>query len=249
MRVYIFLIFLLLSWNHTPAQNSNNLLVHYKFNNDTNDSSGNNFHASVFGGTFVTDRFGNINSALYFDGLDDYIELPNIEELKPALPVSFSFWIKYDSYSINDREVFNTSFEEDRNTGVYFNAQSSTGNFAVNYGDGGYSYLSSTRRTYVTDKQIEIDTWYHVVAVVSSAVDMKIYVDCNDNGGVYSGSGGSLLYSDLAASIGRHDRDLSSSANYFKGTIDDFKYWSRSLSLGEIDALCNNLDLVEQSPH
>ena len=248
MRVYIFLIFLLLFWKQTPAQNSNNLLVHYKFNNDSNDSSGNNFHASVFGGTYVTDRFGNLNSAIHFDGVDDYIELPNIEELKPALPVSFSFWIKYDSYSINDREVFNTSFEEDRNTGVYFNAQSSTGNFAVNYGDGGYSYLSATRRSYITDKQIEIDTWYHVVAVVNSAVDMKIYVDCNDNGGVYSGSGGSLVYSDLAASIGRHDRDLSSSANYFKGTIDDFKYWSRSLSISEIDVLCNSLDLEEQSP-
>lgn len=248
MRIYIILIFLLLVSNNSFAQTSNSLLVDYNFNDDTSDSSGNEYHATLFGGSFVSDRFGNESSALYFDGIDDYIELPNLVELKPDLPLSFSFWIKYDSNSISDREVFNTSFEDDRNTGVFFNAQSSTGKFAVNYGDGSYSYLSSTRRSYVTNAQIEIDTWYHIAVVIESEVNMKIFVDCVNNGGVHSGSGGALVYSDLAGGIGRHDRNLSGLASYFKGTIDDFKYWSRQLTIEEINDLCNSLDIVEQAP-
>jgi hypothetical protein len=246
MRVFISLIFLTFICNYAIAQASNDLLIDYNFDNSVNDSSGNDHHATTYGTTFVADRFGAENSALYFDGLDDYIEFPNLAELKAELPVSFSFWIKYDSFNINDREVFNTSFEEDRNTGVYFNTQSSTGNFAVNFGDGGYNYISSSRRTYVTNAQIDIDTWYHVAIIVNSELDMKIYIDCIDNDGVYSGSGGSLVYSDTAANIGRHDRDLSNLANYFKGTIDDFKYWSKSISVDEINNLCNSLSVEQQ---
>src|SRR5690606_41697402 len=82
---------------------------------DTNDSSINGNDGINFGATFANDRFGNPNSAIYFDGVNDYVNFPNISELKPDLPISFSFWIKYESYNSDDRDVFNTSFEEDRN--------------------------------------------------------------------------------------------------------------------------------------
>ncbi|WP_406847622.1 LamG domain-containing protein, partial [Xanthomarina sp. GH4-25] len=206
------------------------LLLHYGFNGDTGDLSVNGNDAVNFGATFVEDRFGNPNAAIHFDGVDDYINFPNISELKPVLPVSFSFWIKYESYNLNDRAVFNTSFEEDRNTGIFFNSQASTGNYAINYGDGSYTYLSSTRRTYVSNSAIDVGNWHQIVIVVNSANDMEIYFDCNERGGVYSGSGGTLQYSDLPGSIGRHDRVLGSPANYFKGAMDDFRYWNRALT-------------------
>ena len=225
---------------------SDNLLVNYAFEGNVNDVSGQGNHAVNFGATFVMDRFGNPNSAIYFDGLDDYIEFPNISELKPDLPVSFSFWINYDSNDWEDREVFNTSFEEDRNTGIFFNSQASTGNYGISYGDGSYSYVPSTRRTYVSNSSIEVGNWHQIVIIVSSANDMKIYFDCNETGGVYSGTGGPLQYSDLPGCIGRHDRELGSPANYFKGAIDDFRYWDRELTLEEVDYLCDtNLSVSE----
>ncbi|WP_435133998.1 T9SS type B sorting domain-containing protein [Formosa sp. A9] len=205
-------------------------MLYYRFNGDTNDSSSNGNHGDNFGGTFINDRFGNSDSAIYFDGINDYVNFPNIQELKPDLPVSFSFWIRYDSNSSEDREVFNTSFEEDRNTGVFFNSQASTGNYAVNYGDGSYSYVSSTRRSYVTNSAIDVNNWHQIIVIVNSANDMRIYFDCIENGGSYSGSGGELQYSDLPGCIGRHDRTLGVPANYFKGAIDDFRYWDRALT-------------------
>jgi len=224
---------------------SEGLLTEYHFNGTTNDSSENGFDAINNGALYTQDRFGVSNSAILFDGINDYLELPNVSDLKPQLPISFSFWIRYDSNSSTDRDVFNTSFEEDRNTGVYFNSQMSTGNFAVNYGDGAYNYTSSSRRTYVTNQAIETGEWTHIAIVVSSASDMKIYIDCIENGGSFSGSGGDLVYSNLPGNIGRHDRDLGSPANYFKGALDDFRYWNRDLTNEEIISLCDNLDVTE----
>jgi len=75
---------------------------------------------------------------------------------------------------------------------------------------------------------------------------MKIYVDCVEFGGGYSGTGGNLEYSDTSGSIGRHDRDLGASANYFKGAIDSFRYWNKALTVDEITFLCEEEELSVQ---
>jgi len=214
------------------------LLVHYPFDGNTQDVSGNNRHATNYGATLATDRFGNANSCYYFDGDNDYIEFPNLPVLKPQLPMTFSFWVKYDSTSYQDQTVFNTSFEDNHCTGVWFNSTSSTSKPAVNFGDGDYYYAPDTRRTYVTDTIIDTNNWYHMVVVVNSSNNMKIYVNCKEYGGTYSGSGGNIVYSDTPGCLGRHDRDLDAPADYFKGYIDDFMYWDRALTTAEIALLC-----------
>jgi len=239
-------ILYLLSVSTLFAQNlEDNMLLHYEFNGDATDSSINDYHGTVSGATFDVDRFGNPSAAAYFDGIDDFIDLPNVLELKPDFPISFSFYIKYDSEDSQDRAVFNTSFEDDRSSGVYFNTQISTGNYAINYGDGTYNYVSSARRTYVSNEAIEINNWHHVAVIIRSATDMSIYVDCIESGGQYSGTGGSLVYSDTAGSIGKNDRNLGVSAEHFKGRLDDFRYWDREITIDEIDLLCDLLSVEE----
>lgn len=228
---------------------STDLLIHYPFNGDLNDMSGNGYDGTNFGATYTADRHGNENSAIYFDGIDDFISMPNLAELKPNLPVSFSFWIKYDDLSSSNSDFFNTSFEEDKSSGVFFTLQSSTNNYSLAFGDGGDNYIASTRRTISSNKAAEINEWTHLVLVVSSSLDMKIYVNCVDYGGTYSGSGGDLFYSTTSGNIGRHDRSNSALANYFKGTIDDFKYWKRALTFQEVsNELCTlSLETLQTS--
>src|SRR6478672_779804 len=152
------------------------LLVHYPFDGNTNDVSGHDYHATPFGATLAPDRDGNPNSAYYFDGFDDYINFPNLDALKPVLPVSFSFWIKYDSTDYDHQVVFNTSYEENHATSVVFNAQSGTGKYVINFADGQYFYGASSRRSYVSNRTIETTDWHHITVIVNSAADMKIYV-------------------------------------------------------------------------
>jgi hypothetical protein len=240
------LLISLLTFSSLFAQNiTDGLLLHYEFNGNAIDSSINSHHGTISGTTFGLDRFENPNSAAYFDGIDDFIDLPNLIELKPNLPVSFSFWIKYDSQSFQDRAVFNTSFEDDRSTGVYFNTQITTGNYAINFGDGTYNYISTTRRTLTSNESIENTNWHHIAVIVRSATDMSIFVDCKDYKGEYSGTGGGLVYSNTPGSIGRRDRNLGVPANYFKGILDDFRYWDRELSISDINYLCGILSVSE----
>ncbi|CAM3395775.1 hypothetical protein FLLO111716_08090 [Flavobacterium longum] len=223
------------------GQITNNLLLEYKCNGNADDSSGNNYNATVHGATLAPDRNGNPNSAYYFDGVDDYIEFPNLAALKPQLPVSFAFWVRYDSTDWQDQTVFSTSEEDDRAAGIWFNSTASGAKFAVNYGDGSQSYTSGTRRTFVADTVIDTNNWYHLVVVVKGPTDMHIYVNCDEFQGNYSGSGGPLVYSTFPGVIGRHDRSIGGPPDFFKGYIDDFRYWDREVLPEEVFGLCQTV--------
>ena len=218
------------------------LLLRYPFDGNMNDVSGNGYSGTPFGGvTYGTDRFGNANSTAYFDGIDDYVNFPNLTVLKPNLPVSFSFWINYTSDTFNNQVVFNTSFEENHCTGVWFNSSLSNNGHAANFGNGAYSYSPATRSTFLCAKMIVTNSWHMVTVVVKSTTDMKIYIDCVDYDGGYSGTGGALVYSSTPGCIGRHDRYLDQDPDYFRGYIDDFRYWDKALTAADIAALCVNL--------
>ncbi len=246
MKYRLWVLFVLVVGICSGQDPSEGLILHYQFNNSVLDDSGNEYDGTLMGPTFVEDRFGNPNGAILFDGINDYVILPNESALKPPLPVSFSFWIRYETDDYSNNAVFNTSFENDRSSGVYFNAQMATGNFAVNYGDGSNFFNPTARRTFVSTRRIEPFTWLHVVAVVSSATDMTIYIDCSPYNGSYSGSGGDLVYSDTPGNLGRRDRDLGVPPLYFKGQLDDFRYYNRALTFDEVQLLCPDLSIPDQ---
>jgi len=204
---------------------SQELLLHYSLDGNALDSSSKGYDGALFGVHFVPDRNGVPNAAAYFDGIDDYISFPNITELKPNLPISISFWVRYDSDDYRDRAVFNTSFEEDVNSGIYLTSQSSTGKYALGYGDGTHNYSAANGRSYKSENVIETGVWHQVLIVVNSSSNMKIYVDCEELGGEYAGFGGDLSYSNSAGVIGKHDQHAALPAYFFKGAIDDFKYY------------------------
>ncbi|QAA81729.1 T9SS type A sorting domain-containing protein [Aequorivita sp. H23M31] len=227
------------------SQIDRNMLLHYKFDGNTLDETANNFHGLPSNITYVEDRFGNENSAVYFNGTNSFVDLPNVQELKPQLPVSFSFWIKYDSSNYQDRAVFNTSFEEDISSGIFFNAEAVSGKYGVSFGDGSFAYTPNTRRSYTSNQTVVNNIWHNITLVINGPLEMEIYIDCKEAGGTYSGFGGDLFYSLTPGSLGRHDRDLANPADYFRGSMDDFKFWDRALNQEEIYLLCENLGTPE----
>lgn len=241
-----FLLLLFMASLSAISQVQENLLLHYTFAGHTEDITSNEYHGTPYAVTFTEDRFGNPEGAAYFNGMDSYVDLPNIVELKPQLPLSISFWIRFDSDNWQDREVFNTSHEEDKSSGVFFNTEASTGKYTLNFGDGTSNYSPYTRRTLVSDETVVTGEWVHIAAVIRGATDMDIAINCKINGGSYTGEGGDLFYSSTPGSIGRHDRTMGVPANHFKGAIDDFMYWNRALSQEEIGLLCQPLSISDQ---
>lgn len=216
-----------------------NLLLDYSFSGNINDDSGNGFDG-VGNAILTIDRFGNPSEAYYFNGSDSYIDLPNDPTLKPNLPVSLSFWVKFDDNDPSNSAVICTDFSQDNHAGVWI-SRSGAGNIAVNFGDNTGNTSSTNRRTKVGNTPLQANTWYHIAVVVNGPTDMEIYVDCVNDGGTYSGSGGALGYTSSPGSIGRKDSNVGASASYFKGTVDDLMYWDRALVTTDIDTLCNNI--------
>ncbi len=70
------------------------LIAFYPFNGNANDESGNGNHGTVYGATLTTDRFNQPNRAYYFDGINDYIMVPNSSILQISGEITMSAWFQ-----------------------------------------------------------------------------------------------------------------------------------------------------------
>jgi hypothetical protein len=71
-------------------------VAYYPFNGNANDAVGTN-NGTVNGATLTTDRFGNVNSAYSFDGVDDFIGLNY--NFGPFTELTVSAWYKVTATS------------------------------------------------------------------------------------------------------------------------------------------------------
>ena len=91
-------ILLIISVSYSCTDSLNNgLVAFYPFNGNANDESGNSNNCEVKGAGLTTNRFGESNSAYYFDGNSDMI-YTNISNMPDLLsPHSVSWWFEIDS--------------------------------------------------------------------------------------------------------------------------------------------------------
>lgn len=232
-----FLIFLALGISsYVQAQNflAQGLVAHYPMDGDpitVLDVSGNNHHGKIDGAIPGEDRFGNPVGAYFLDGTDDQIILkPSSNDFKPALPVTITAWVQLHDYDLNN------VFQNDFHLGVYHGPWMNIvdGYVSGQFGDGGPAGRQS-RRSKTGSTQLKLEKWYHIAAVIRGEQDISIYVDGKDDGGHYSGSGGSLTYSnnDGIIGVGTSDGGL-----FYHGHIDDIRFYNRALSSDEIQGIC-----------
>lgn len=209
------------------------LLLYYPLDGTAVDASGNGYDGMVHA-TATNNRFGTPNSAFYFNGTNGYIDFPNSPDLKPQLPVSFSFWMKLDNLQSQSAVLFSTNRASNGHSGVWMNL--SSGYLSINYGDatGGSSFA---RRTKVGTTPLDTNTWYHIVGIINGPIDMELFIDCNNDEGEYNGNGGNLVYTAAPGSLGRKEN------YYFEGKLDEFRYWNRALTMENIDSLCTGVIL------
>ncbi|MHC4888173.1 MAG: LamG domain-containing protein [Planctomycetota bacterium] len=190
------------------------------------DSVGGN-DGTIYGAQWTT---GQVNGALQFDGHDDYVEVG--DKLNDVdLPFSIIAWVK-----INQNGEYCVFASDDAQSGNYhgfwlripkkFNEYS----LNVNYGDGS-SAVSSGRRSKNSHVPIQSNTWTFIGAVVRGATNMDLYINGQDVGGAYSGSGGAMVHNANRAVIGVFSRY---GPDYFNGRIDEVAVYNRALTAEEV---------------
>jgi hypothetical protein len=239
----VYLILLALLPLSLVAQNLNDsLLLHYQFNGNTTDYSGNGWNGIASANlTYTADRAGNPGHAVYFNGVNSFIDMPGIAQLKPQLPVSFAFWLRPDNLAI-PAAMFTTDFHQNNYHGAWVNYDpNGSGIMAVSFGNGAGNTGSQSRRSYFGTIAIQQGVWSHVVAVIRGPSDMDLYVNCVKDAGTYSGAATGIVYSSDPGSLGRNDTQTTAPPWYYEGGLDDFRYWNRALTDLEALLLCEEV--------
>jgi len=189
----------------------------------TSDSSGNNNDGTINGSTWVD---GNFGKALKFDGVNDYVEVPNSASLNITDEITITFWTKQDPTSNFEKQIIGKGLE---NTGTR------TYGITTPYGSLGARFIicNTTDCSLCTYKWTD-SNWHHVAGTYNGS-HMKIYVDGIERDSVY----GNCLIQGPIQSSGRPVqlgawKLPSGGSSYFNGTIDEAAIYNRVLSESEI---------------
>ncbi len=216
------------------ASLSTGLVLHYTFNGNVNDQSGNGGpDATVHGATVASGRFGNTNAAYAFDGGTSYISMD--AALNQPFK-SIAFWAKTDA-TITTSVSHHLLGEDATGTGVHMGPYTgaATDEIVSLSFDGGALHWDDNSFPAGIDQ-----LWKHYVFIwqESFPYGYKLYVDGVEKGfpdektGVATGTGTYL--SGKQWIFGRFG---SSVADGWLGRVGDLKIWSRALTVGEITSL------------
>ncbi len=248
--------FLLINAQFAFSQDLNkNLLLHYSFDGNALDDSGNNFHGRPINVVPTKDRNGVDNGAYYFNG-NAYVDMPMDSRLQPDFPISFAFWFKPERFSYPHNVIFTNCFVYDDYSGVWlgFGSRQNKGFLAFNFGDASGTTTSDSRRGRGSRQPVKKYVWTHFAGVIRSWNDISIYVNGCDQGGSYSGNGEkNVRYKrNTHGSIGRVDNSGAPGdpISTYIGAIDEFYMWDRALTQEDVDELYHGsrFKLVDLGP-
>lgn len=249
-RIWLFSIFLLCLYSVTNAQKNleNGLQAYYPFDGNANDASGNNNHPIFNNATSTSDRFGNPNSAYHFNGVYQYMRIPNGPALNFKSEITLSVWVRPTGFYY---DICHASSIISKGGGNY-----NPGNYALRFDDALYSLGSGCngslcdtlhqnfRGTGTVLKPyggefINKNQWYNVL-YTNDGKTAKLYVDC------------ALKYEVYFPETFTNAEDLffgKSDDPFFpfwlNGDLDEVRIYNRALNNDEIFALCREQEKIK----
>lgn len=216
------------------------LVLYYPFTGNADDLSGNNNNGKIHGATLTTDRFGNFNSAYYFDGVDDSITFELIKIPIKSHPRTMSAWIKMDNFTppapqlpqIGSRATI-IGWGHD-NVPLQLSAMEIV-NGQLTFHLYNHDIMGSIK--------IELNTWYHL-ALVNSGQKTKLFI----NGNMEEYDSMELDTLDLPGRIGAFPDQSGKGTlfpngydmSYFNGIIDDICIFDQALTDDQVLLLYND---------
>lgn len=232
MKKIFTIVILALSINAFAQIPTDSLKAWYPFNGNANDESGNGNNGTVHGAILTTDRFGNVNSAYSFDGIDDYILVADTNSLDFGTnSFSFSFWLKYPSQIGGYDDYSSILTKADASypyTGLTFFVEQPT-NGKVSFRTGAINTLNSK------SSNLNNDTWTHFVGIRNGNI-LKLYINGIIDTTITTATIDNIS-NNLNLYIGGHPTDML--AQKLNGILDDIRIYNRALSEQEIVALYN----------
>ena len=242
MKTYLLLYLVLtcLILNYSSA--STGLVGYWKLDGNAKDSSGNNNHGYIEGAIPGTDRNGDSNGSLFFDGKDDSVTIDYTRLLNPPF-LTYSIWVNVEKITKETDEFIVFSRDDYRGeAGYHLRIRGSLADrfFHTYVGNRG-GHLTKSRVLQWNGvgpikTKILPQTWYHL-CVSSSLNNLVAYVN-----------GKKAASSNLDHMIVPNSRNHLYIGGYngpkkgvkepaaFFGKLDNFRIYDRVLSPSEVKA-------------
>lgn len=200
---------------------TSNLIAHYKFDGDFEDSSSSNNDGTQSGGVQIGQ--GVKGKGAVFDGVNDIVNITNA--MSNYSQITISSWVKFDTGGYQHIWAGETSIFR-----LFWNASAVPNNFYIVFPKNVTSYVGD----YTGSETVETNRWYNLVAT-----DNGTQVNFYQNGvNIYSGS--FALHNITAGGMNFIIGCRPSVSNCFDGTIDEVRIYNTSLSASEVYALYNS---------
>ncbi len=147
----------------------------YFFNGNANDASGNGLNGTVIGATLTTNRFGDPNSAFYFDGVNDHIIIADDTSNDLFNTFTIMAWIKPDQGFGNFRDNHVSIVEKWGNAGSQLAAFGM--NIHTNGELEGFTHTGTAGTYKWSNTTIQPDVWTHVVMTRSDDDSVRLYIN------------------------------------------------------------------------
>jgi len=206
----------------------------FMFSGDSEDESEYEYDAQEMGGLiYVADRFGNANSAISLDGVDDYLYTDNAAHLSLD-EYTLTAWFE-SSTPVSDGCIL--AFGESSTSGIMGYSIWNTIRTGDNYGKIETWYETSTNSDVIlnglyTPSNAE---WHFVAVTRSGEGRLELYLD-----GVPINSldqTGVPPYINHFLSIGARTNQDGEIQDFYSGILDDIQIFGRALDAVELDAL------------
>ncbi len=215
----LFSLFLLIGFFMNAQHSEYKLVAHYPFNGTANDESGNANHGENISCKSTEDRFGNPNSAFFFDGRYSYIKVPHSSSIDLTKDFTISIWFK--------------AFNLTKDPGGHHIAFYRKGMVAK---ETSYALMFDVKDNIPKGLATKLreNTWYNIISIRKPSENYSAtYV----NGVlVQSGGAGELKANTLPLCIGA-SLYRGGASDKFKGIIDDIKIYSGKLNECELALL------------
>jgi len=201
------------------------LVLFLPFSSSAQDESGNNNIIEVNGAILSSDRFGSIQSAYKFDGINDNIRITNSNLLNFSSSITINLWIYIDE--LYEREQYPVSHGNWENR------------WKVSISNNRIRWTIKTN-TGITDLDSETivtsGQWYNVTGLYSGA-DMELYI--NGKLDAFKYWTGNINSSPYDLTLGQSLP--SNNQNNFSGKLDEIRLYDYAISYEEIKQL-NDLE-------
>ncbi|MBN1515245.1 family 16 glycosylhydrolase [Candidatus Sumerlaeota bacterium] len=198
--------------------------LHYRFEGDVNDLSGQNRHGTVSGNPAYGP--GKTGQAILFDGMDDCVNMP--EGAANFSDLTVTAWVYWEGGGPFQR-IFD--FGNGTTEYLYLTPSSGDGKFRFSIRSG------NSKESLDAASQLPIGEWTHVAVTLNGNMG-ALYVN-----GSLSTSGEITLNPTDVKQLTNYIGDSQWPDDpFFKGRIDDFRIYNYALSASDLTILMNSGD-------